>query len=444
MKNKPVDKWIIAPISKFMNNSIASGAILFLAAIVALVLSNSSLATQFHHFWEHEITISIDKFILKKSLSHWINDGLMSIFFFVVGLELKRELIAGELVKPKQALLPILAAIGGMIVPALIYHFFNHASTTERANGWGIPMATDIAFALGVLYLLGDRVPIGLKVFLTALAIIDDLGAVLVIAFFYTSDISMSSLGIAAIFWGIMIFANIIGVRSAFFYGIIGIFGLWTAFLLSGVHATIAAVLAAFTIPATVKIEEDNYIGKMKILIDDFTKATRTHYKIVTEDQLHILTNIRYYTDAAITPLQRLVHSLHPFVAFIIMPVFALANAGVTVTGELAAAIQSPVTLGVFLGLFLGKFVGIFGVVFIATKLKIVELPNNTDYMQMLGVAFLGGIGFTMSLFVTTLAFTEMHYQIDAKIGIFAGSMLSGILGYLILRFYQPKPKELA
>lgn len=434
LKHQPVDKWIIDPINKFINNSIASGVVLFLAAIIALVLSNSPFSEQFHNIWEHQVVFAFDKYILSKNLSHWINDGLMSIFFFVVGLELKRELVAGELARPKQALLPILAAIGGMVVPAIIYHAFNHDASTERANGWGIPMATDIAFALGVLYLLGDRVSNGLKVFLTALAIVDDLGAVLVIAFFYTSDISFVSLGFAALFLSIMIIANLMGVRSAIFYGIIGVFGLWTAFLMSGIHATIAAVLAAFTIPATVKIEEDGYIEKINHLINDFKNASRTHFKIVTDEQQKILSEIRLYTDAALTPLQKLIQSLHPLVAFIIMPIFALANAGVAFDESLSSAFTSKVTLGVFLGLLVGKLVGVFGTVYLLTKFKIAVLPSNSNYKQMVGVSFLAGIGFTMSLFVTSLAFNEVHYTTEAKIGIFSASILSGIIGYFILR----------
>jgi NhaA family Na+:H+ antiporter len=439
LKKQPVDKWIIKPVNKFVKNSIASGAVLFMAALVALVLSNSAWAEPFQRIWEHEITIAYDQFILKKNLLHWINDGLMSIFFFVVGLELKRELVAGELVKPKQALLPILAAVGGMLAPAFIYWIFNHDAVTERANGWGIPMATDIAFALGVLYLLGDRVPAGLKVFLTALAIIDDLGAVLVIAFFYTSDISFLSLGLGAIFLLVMIIGNLTGVRSAVFYGVTGVFGLWMAFMMSGIHATIAAVLAAFTIPATVKIEENHYIEKMKMLIGDFTKATRTPFKTVTNEQLQILTKIRFYTDAALTPLQKLIHSLHPTVAFIIMPLFALANAGVTFSGDVRTAFSSSVTLGVFFGLLLGKVIGVFGTVFVCTQLKWVEMPSNTNYKQMFGVAFLAGIGFTMSLFVTTLAFNDLHYQTAAKTGILAASFTAGAVGYFILRVLGKK-----
>lgn len=436
---KPIDIWIVEPISKFMSNSIASGAILFLAAIAALVLSNSPLAEQFHHIWEHHFVVAFDNYTLDYNLHHWINDGLMSIFFFVVGLELKREFVAGELSKPKQAMLPIFAAIGGMIVPGFIYYIVNINATTESANGWGIPMATDIAFALGVLYLLGDKIPSSLKVFLTALAIIDDLGAVLVIAFFYTSDISILNLIIGGLFLGFMYLGNRLGVRSALFYGILGTFGVWLAFLTSGVHATIAAVLVAFTIPVDVKIKEKDYIKKMRSLIDDFDACTPSHVTTITEDQQTVLLDIRKYTNAAMTPLQKLVHALHPIVAFVIMPIFALANAGVTFSGDLSSTLHSNVTIGVFLGLLVGKVIGVFSTVFILTKLNIAEMPKNSNYVQMLGIGFLAGIGFTMSLFVTTLAFTEAHYSLESKIGIFAASTIAGIIGYLILRFTSNK-----
>jgi NhaA family Na+:H+ antiporter len=439
MIQKPIDKWVVEPVSKFMSNSIASGLVLFLAAIVAIVISNTSLAHAFHSIFEHHFVIAYDSFKLDYNLHHWINDGLMSIFFFVVGLELKREMIAGELSKPKQAMLPIFAAIGGMIVPGAIYYFINSHSTTESANGWGIPMATDIAFALGVLYLLGDKVPNSIKVFLTALAIIDDLGAVLVIAFFYTSDISLINLLVGGIFLGIMYLGNRIGIRNTLFYGILGIGGVWLAFLTSGVHSTIAAVLVAFVIPVDVKIKEKEYINKMKELINDFDNCTPSTVTTITDDQQKVLMEIEKYTNAAITPLQRIEHLLHPTVAFVIMPIFALANAGVTFSGELSATLHSPVTIGVFLGLLVGKCVGVFGTIFILTKLKIVSVPTNATYTQMLGVSFLAGIGFTMSLFVTTLAFKEMHYQVESKIGILTASTIAGIIGYTILRFSSKK-----
>jgi len=433
MKKQAVDRWIIDPISKFMSNSVASGFVLFAAAILALILSNSALAHAFHEIWEHKLTIGYDSFLISKTIHHWINDGLMSLFFFVVGLELKREIVAGELSNPKNAILPLVAGIGGMVFPALIYFLINQNAGTERLNGWGIPMATDIAFALGVLYLLGSRVPLSLKIFLTALAIIDDLGAVLIIAFFYTSDISFFSLGLGAVFMAVMIIANLIGVRSALFYGIVGIGGLWMAFLLSGIHATIAAVLAAFTIPATVKISEDKYVQKVKALIDKFAASPTNKLKIVTPEQQKILDEIGATTQAALTPLQKLEHSLHPLVAFVIMPIFALANAGVSLSGDLMGNLSSPVSLGIIFGLLFGKVFGIMGGVYLFTKLKIVQLPKGLTMVHMLGVSFLAAIGFTMSLFITTLAFQDANYQIQAKIGILFASIIAGVAGYLIL-----------
>lgn len=434
MQQQPVDRWIINPISKFMNNSTASGMVLFVSALLALILSNSFLAHAFHEIWEHKFSIGYDDFIISKTLHHWINDGLMSMFFFVVGLELKREIVAGELSNPKNAILPFVAGLGGMLMPALIYWGINVGAGTESLNGWGIPMATDIAFALGVLYLLGDRVPLSLKIFLTALAIIDDIGAVLVIAFFYTSDISFMSLGIGAIFLGVMIVGNLIGIRSAIFYGVLGIGGLWLAFLLSGIHATIAAVLAAFTIPATVKISDDKYVLKIKLLLDKFTKSPTNELTITTYEQQKVLDEIVDISNAAQTPLQKLEHSLHPLVAFIVMPIFALANAGVSFSGDIGAALTSSVALGVMAGLLIGKVVGIVGFVYIGVKLKLVVLPEELNFQHITGAAFLAAIGFTMSLFITTLAFTELHYQEYAKIGILVASLIAGVVGYFVLK----------
>lgn len=442
MKKHAVDRWIVDPLSKFMSNSVASGFVLFAAAILALILSNSALAHAFREVWEHKLTIGYDSFLISKTIHHWINDGLMSLFFFVVGLELKREIVAGELSNPKNAILPLVAGIGGMALPALIYYFINIDAGTERLNGWGIPMATDIAFALGVLYLLGNRVPLSLKIFLTALAIIDDLGAVLIIAFFYTSDISFFSLGLGAVFMAVMIIANLMGVRSAVFYGIIGIGGLWMAFLLSGIHATIAAVLAAFTIPATVKISEDKYVQKIKALIEKFATSPTNKLKIVTPEQQKILDEISATTKAALTPLQKLEHSLHPLVAFVIMPIFALANAGVSLSGDLIGNLSSPVSLGIIFGLLFGKVVGIMGGVLLFVKLKIVQLPKGLNMMHILGVSFLAAIGFTMSLFITTLAFQDATYQIQAKIGILFASIIAGLVGYFILNKACKSPLE--
>ena len=432
----PIEKWITKPIGRFMSNSTSSGIVLFFAATLALILSNSPWSGAFQELWQVKFKIGIGSFEINKSLQYWINDGLMSMFFFVVGLELKREILAGELSEPRKAILPVVAGLGGFLLPAFIYWCFNQDTSLEAASGWGIPMATDIAFALGVLYLLGKRVPISLKVFLTALAIIDDLGAVLVIAIFYTSDISFYSLAIGAAFLGLMITANILGVRSAVVYGILGIGGLWTAFLLSGVHATIAAVLAAFTIPADMKISKDLFLRKIKLLLYRFSKkpSTPKGVSLLTSEEQYTLDKIQYIHKSVIPPLQKLEHSMHPLVAFVVMPIFALANAGITFSDEFWSLFSSPVTLGVIFGLLIGKVVGISGAVYLVLKTKLTTLPDKVSFGSIVATSFLGAIGFTMSLFVTTLAFKDGLHILQAKAGILAASMLAGLIGFWLLR----------
>ncbi len=431
-KKEPIDRWIVDPMRGFLKNSTTSGIVLFTAAFTAIILSNSPLADEFHHLWEITLSIGLGDWQLSKSLHHWINDGLMAVFFFVIGLELKREIISGELKNPKNAILPIAAAIGGMVVPALIYHFFNPSG--EVQSGWGVPMATDIAFALGILYLLGDRVPVSLKIFLTVLAIADDLGAVLVIAFFYTSDINMLSLLTGAGFMAVLIAANLFGVRNTLFYGIVGVGGLWLAFLMSGVHATIAAVLAAFTIPANVKYSETVFEQKLNTLMKLFRKADPNNSPTVTNEQLHLLEKIRHVSKEAFTPLQQLEHSMHPLVAFIIMPVFALANAGISLSADSLTNLSSSVTMGVFFGLLLGKFIGVVATVAILIKLRVASLPKDFTNRHLLGAGLLAGIGFTMSLFISELAFDHKIYIEEAKMGILLASLVAGLLGYFVIR----------
>lgn len=445
MKFKPsrkpaVEKWIIEPIHQFIHNSTTGGIVLFSSALLAIVISNSPWSEAFHHFWEIEFSIGFGKDVISKSLHHWINDGLMAVFFFVIGLELKREIVAGELRNPKNALLPLTAAIGGMIIPALIYLFFNPSG--ETSNGWGVPMATDIAFALGVLYLLGDKVPLSLKIFLTALAIVDDLGAVLVIAFFYTSDINFISLATGAAFMGVLIISNLIGVRNTVYYGIIGIGGLWLAFLMSGVHATIAAVLAAMTIPAKVRVKEHEYILRIKNLTQRFEKEIPSDLPTITENQLHLLEEVRMCTKKATTPLQRLERNMHPLVAFIIMPVFALSNAGVTFSDNFLDNLVSPVFSGVFFGLLIGKVAGVFGLTSLMIRLKLFSMPANTNMYHLLGAGFLAAIGFTMSLFISELAFEDPAYSEFAKMGILFASVIASLLGYFTIRFANGKEEE--
>lgn len=436
-KKPLVEKWITDPIQQFIHNSTTGGIVLFSAALLAIVISNSPWSEAFHHFWEIEFSIGFGKDVISKSLHHWINDGLMAIFFFVIGLELKREIVAGELRNPKNALLPVTAAIGGMIVPALIYLFFNPSGQTS--NGWGVPMATDIAFALGVLYLLGDRVPISLKIFLTALAIVDDLGAVLVIAFFYTSDINFISLATGAVFMGVLIVSNLIGVRNTVYYGIIGIGGLWLAFLMSGVHATIAAVLAAMTIPARVRVTEHEYIAKIKKLTHLFEQEKPTALPTVTDNQLHLIEEIRLCSKRATTPLQRLERNMHPLVAFVIMPIFALSNAGVTFSDNFFDTLSNPVFFGVFFGLLIGKVVGVFGLTSLLIRMKWFTMPANTNQYHLLGAGFLAAIGFTMSLFISELAFKDAAHTELAKMGILFASVIASFLGYFTIRYANGK-----
>ncbi len=413
-----------------------SGAlVLGVSIIIAFVLANSPWHEQYHLFFEHKFGFQFDgNSYLEYTISEWINDGLMGMFFFVVGLELKREMVAGELTDVSKAMLPISAALGGMVVPALIYLALN--PTGDVHSGWGIPMATDIALALGVLYLLGNRVPLALKVFLTALAIVDDLGAVLVIALFYTSNISFLNLALGFGFLLLMFIGNRIGVRSIFYYAIIGIVGVWTAFLLSGIHATIAAVLAAFMIPAEVRIKENIYIARIKKHLIRFIKTDpNDNIPTLTGEQLQILEQVNSDTKNAMPPLQRLEHSMTPFVNFIVLPVFALANAGVTVFNiEIETLSNTNVALGVGLGLLVGKLVGIVGFSWLAVKFKISSFPKEMTLRSLVGLALLASIGFTMSLFITQLAFTHEEFKTQAKIGVFAASIIGGTLGYFILK----------
>jgi NhaA family Na+:H+ antiporter len=428
---QPIDI-LINPMRRFIQKSSTSGIILFSSAFVAILLANSPWADAFHHFWETEFSIGYNGRMVSKSLHHWINDGLMAIFFFVVGLELKREIMAGELSTVRKAILPVAAAAGGMLVPAAIYLLFNGQGPSSA--GWGIPMATDIAFALGVLFLLGDKVPISLKVFLTALAIADDIGAVLVIAFFYTSEIHTESLVTAAINLAIMFAASRLGVRSMLFYAIFGIGGLWVAFMQSGVHATIAAVLAAFTIPASVKVNEHYFSQRMQDLLNRFRVAEPNDNPLVTGEQLHLIENMREVSKKALTPLQRLEHALHPMVAFVIMPIFALANAGIPLSEGLIQQVTSPVTLGIFFGLLAGKFIGVVGMVSLFTTMKWAVLPDGMTRKHLLGAGFLAAIGFTMSLFISELAFTDKVFKEEAKLGILLASVLASVVGYFLIR----------
>jgi NhaA family Na+:H+ antiporter len=420
-------------IGNYITEESLGGIILILVTIVAVAWANSQWYPYYHHLW-HEIKLgfSFGDFEMKYSIQHWINDGLMAVFFFSVGLEIKREVLAGELSSVKKASLPIMAALGGMIFPAMIFMLFNF-SNAEYKDGWGIPMATDIAFALGIISLLGKKVPVSVKIFLTALAIADDLGAVLVIAIFYTDTINISELITAGIFLGVLVAANRLGVRRAVFYAVIGLLGVWVAFVQSGVHATIAGVLIALTIPVRTKITEVTYIDRLTDLLEKFKKAKPNDVSLLTQKQAHLVSDIEKISRQATTPLQTLEHALHPITAYIILPVFALANAGIHIEGSLLTLMLHPIALGIMLGLVLGKAIGITVFTRLVVRSGYAELPEGTQYRHIYGVAFLAGIGFTMSIFISGLAFANEEYVQIAKSGIFGASLVAAIIGMVIL-----------
>ena len=427
-----------------MHGESTAGIVLLISAVIAMIWANSAWSDSYHHLWEYKISIQAGEYGISKTLHEWINDGLMALFFFVIGLELKREIMAGELSDMGKAILPLIAALGGMLLPALIYFLFNPIG--PESNGWGIPMATDIAFALGIMSLLGNRVPLSLKIFLTALAIADDIGAVLVIAFFYTSNISMISLGVGALFLILLLAANYIGVRSTLFYGLVGIAGVWLAFLMSGVHATIAGVLAAFAIPARTKIDEEKFIQVLEDQLREFHAIPPNDVTLLEPAQYKVIEKINRLTKAAGTPLQKLEYKLHPWVSYLVMPLFAFSNSGITLhAGFLNDILSSSITLGVLMGLVVGKFIGVLIFCWVAVKTKIAALPHGVTWQQIIGVALLAGIGFTMSLFITTLAFKDAQLVTDAKLGIFIASIISGVAGYFVLKKASttPKPSEL-
>lgn len=429
-----ISQRLIMPVQQFINREKSGGIVLGISIMVALVLANSPLGEKYFHFFEHSFgfVFNGEKY-LYYTLHHWINDGLMSMFFFVVGLELKREFIGGELADVRNTVLPVGAAVAGMLVPALIYISLNPSGAAS--SGWGIPMATDIAFSLAILSMLGDRIPLSVKVFLTTLAIVDDLGAVLVIALFYTSEISFASIAVGMAFLMVMFAANKLGVKSVMFYGIVGIGGVWTAFLMSGIHATIAAVLAAFMIPADARLPESAFMARISRQIKRFREARPNKVSTLEEEQVEIIDRIRTDSTDAIPPLQRLEHSMHPLVSFVIMPVFALANAGVSFDGiELSAVFSNNIAVGVMLGLLAGKPLGIMLATVLLTRLKVARLSEAMTMKRVLGVGFLASIGFTMSMFISTLAFTDDTSLIQAKLGIFAASIAGGVAGYMLLR----------
>ncbi len=418
---------LFSPLEDFLKRSASQGIVLLIVTAIAVILANSTLNHAYEAFLHTPIGLSIGSFELKESLLHWINDGLMAIFFLLVGLEIKREILVGELSNMRAALLPIGSAIGGAVIPALVYVAIN--AQNGNLQGWGIPMATDIAFALGVIALLGDRIPNSLKVFVTATAIIDDLIAVLVIAIFYSSGINVGALAIGFGLLALLIIANMIGIRSLIVYLGLGIF-VWVAFLQSGIHATIAGVLVALTIPARSNSDDNLFQKRIQTLLHRFEVKEPE----IDEDREAVLLELEHVLEQTQSPLQRLEHSLRDVSAFIIMPIFAFANAGVVISLEKLTGGLLPVTIGIIIALVIGKPVGILAASWIMKRSGIASLPSQVNWRQMVGVACLGGIGFTMSLFVASLAFTESNALDDAKIGILIASVIAGVVGYVILR----------
>ena len=428
---EPIDR-IMSPFQHFLHAEATGGILLIIFTMIALVWANSPWAESYFTLFQTKLGFSIGEFEISKSLLLWINDGLMAIFFFVVGLEIKREILVGELSRPRQAALPVMAALGGMVVPALCYIVFNREGAAAR--GWGVPMATDIAFSLGILALLGKGIPLTAKVFLTAFAIVDDIGASLIIAIFYTEDISMMSLGIGLGIFLLMIAANIAGIRKPLPYVILGLL-MWFAFLKSGVHPTIAGILAAITIPARSLINARDFLDSTKTYLDEFEQKGLAEENVLTNStQRGALRALESACEFAQTPLQRLEYVIHSWVALSIMPIFALANAGISLGEGFVDSITSPISLGIIFGLVFGKLVGVTLFSWIGLRLGFADLPGELTWRHLFGLALLGGIGFTMALFIANLAFTDDAMLTTAKFGILAASLIAGVAGWIVLR----------
>ena len=424
---------VLNPLDEFIHRQTTSGVLLMLCAIVALYVANSQWSEAYVRLLEMPFTVGIEGFQLSKSLHHWINDGLMALFFFVIGLELKREILVGELADPKHALLPIIAAVGGMLVPVLIYISINPEGHTF--DGWGVPMATDIAFALGALALLGERVPKNLLTFLVALAIVDDLGAVVVIALFYTETLNFTALVFAAIIMILLAALNLGGIRRPLPYVLLGLV-LWIAVLKSGVHATLAGIFLAFTIPMQPKYDPQRFVAQIKEMVGQIRQAYLREENIVKNDELRSRVQaLAEGVNLVQAPAQILEHRMHLPSAYLVIPIFSLANAGIPIDwSSFGDIVTHPVSMGIAAGLLFGKLIGIAGFSWLAVRLGMTSLPHGVNFRHMLGVALMGGIGFTMSIFIAELGFA--HHAEDllmAKTGVLLASLLAGVSGFLWL-----------
>jgi NhaA family Na+:H+ antiporter len=425
-------KALVGPFQRFGRKIATGGFLLFASTLLALLWANISHES-YQAFWHAELALSIGPYHVSRSLVHWVDEALMTLFFFTVGLEIKRELLIGELASPKRALLPVAAAAGGMLIPALLYTLVNFS--TPAAKGWGIPMATDIAFALAVLALLKKRVPLGVRIFLSALAIADDIGAVLVIALFYTPTITWLYLFSALFFLGCIALANMLWIRYTLLYVLLG-FCVWVAILGSGIHATVAGVVVAFLIPARGRYDTATFVQKVSRYLDKFDCSSEEcgFTVLINQQHLTIIQNIENACHQTQTPLQRMLGGLNSWVALVILPLFALANAGIYLGDiNLGTALSSSVSLGVMIGLVLGKPLGIFSFTFAASKLMKAPLSHGVTWGHIFGASMLGGIGFTMSIFISGLSFTDAKLLELSKFGVIGGSIISGALGLLFL-----------
>lgn len=426
----------IKPIFIFIQKEINSGIVLIIVSILAMIVANSPWAdTYFQLFEETKLSVDFKIWSLSKPMYYWINDGLMAIFFFMIGLEVKREILLGELSTVKKALLPLFAATGGMVIPALVFYLIN-ANNPDYISGWAIPMATDIAFALGIMALLGSKAPTELKIFLTSLAIVDDIGAVLTIAIFYTDDLNFTYLLIAIAVWIALFGFNLLRVRATWVYIIVGILGVWYPLLLSGVHATIAGVLVAFTIPFWRKVEVNDYVAKVRGALANFEgEAGAENFRKLNSVQYDAVEDIKRYSRKVSSPHQMLEHNIHDFTLFFIMPLFAFANTGIRLgTIDFQDLIYNQLAIGIFAGLVVGKVLGISLFVFIGERLKFVQIPSALSWRHIIGGGFLAGIGFTMSIFITELAFHGDELITLSKVAILAASIVAGLIGYLLIR----------
>jgi NhaA family Na+:H+ antiporter len=432
-------KAVSGSLNQFMHLETTASLLLFAFSILAVIWANSPYGNTYAELWNYKFTVGFanTSFHLEKSLILWINDGLMAIFFFVIGLEVKREVLAGELTTLRKASLPIFAAIGGMAFPVMVFLFFNQGKV--GTEGWGIPMATDIAFTLGILKLLGNRVPLGLKIFLTAFAIVDDIGAVLVIAIFYSANIQWDLITYAILIVGVLGFLSYKHFYSKYFFFVMG-FVVWVLFLKSGVHPTIAGILLAFTIPMYREINLSEYEKELSAQLQTFKGCKYKNPQLLNKRQLEIVDEIETISNQVQSPLQHLEHGLHGWVSYVIMPIFALANAGVVLSFS-GLENTSHIILSIAMALVFGNTIGIMLLSYIAIKFKFADLPKGVKLKNLLGVSILGGLGFTMSLFITNLAYVDEAFIAAAKMGVILGSLVAGTLGYLVLRL-QLKPKN--